>query len=140
MKYCKITDIFNSIICFLLPTANKLSVTVTCAVVALVLFLRSHGEVENVASKKPKHSTPGKKMKAIIIIKYGSETMEYREDYVNMPKLKQSSSDILIQVKAASLNPVDLMIGEGKGKVMYNKMRMAKGVSYLCFIMMIFVR
>ena len=69
-------------------------------------------------------------MKAIIVSKYGDDIIEYSEDRVNVPKLKHRS-DILIRVKAASVNPCDMSISQGIGKVMYNKMRIAKGVSFI---------
>ncbi|XP_072045286.1 reticulon-4-interacting protein 1 homolog, mitochondrial-like [Amphiura filiformis] len=107
---------------------NRGSLTITCAIAAVVLFIKDRLDAngDNVTTKKPKHTTPGKKMKAIIITKYGNDTIEYSDDKINVPKLKQPS-DILVHVKAASLNPVDLMISQGNGRVMYNKMRMAKG-------------
>lgn len=60
-------------------------------------------------------------MYAITISQYGDESNLIREDGIPIPEPK--SNQVLIKVKASSVNPIDLMKRKGYGKVIFEKQR-----------------
>ncbi len=63
-------------------------------------------------------------MRAVVISKYGdSSVLEHRRN-IEIPKPKQNQ--VLIENKATSINPIDLMKREGYGKEVFEKIRKNK--------------
>jgi len=60
-------------------------------------------------------------MRAVSIARYGDiSVLEYRED-IEIPK--PESNQVLVEVKATSINPIDLMKREGYGRTFFEKQR-----------------
>ena len=60
-------------------------------------------------------------MYAITINEYGDESKLIKQEGIPVPEPK--SNQVLIKVKASSVNPIDLMKREGYGKVIFEKQR-----------------
>ncbi len=60
-------------------------------------------------------------MKAVQLASFGDakSALRYRED-VATPSLNTATSDVLVQVEATSVNPIDLAIRKGKSSVSSN--------------------
>lgn len=66
-------------------------------------------------------------MKAILVKSYGTHPMEIGT--IARPRVTKAT-DVLIRVKAASLNPIDYRVKEGYGRNMLEHIRTKLGVSH----------
>ncbi len=55
-------------------------------------------------------------MKAYVIERYGNHPLKL----IEVPKPKVGEHDVLAEIHAASLNPIDFKLRDGKGKLLLN--------------------
>ena len=67
-------------------------------------------------------------MYAITINEYGDESKLIKQEGIPVPEPK--SNQVLIKVKASSVNPIDLMKREANKKIKYKKFKNGEGAWY----------
>ncbi|XP_033106441.1 reticulon-4-interacting protein 1 homolog, mitochondrial-like isoform X2 [Anneissia japonica] len=93
---------------------------------AMSFFTQSNKQKKEEQMKRKPRGACKDGMKAATIDQYGEDVIRLTDNNPRPEKLMDD--EILIRVKAASINPIDLRISTGYGRVILNKMR--RGFNY----------